>query len=90
MIPEEANHKFLRSAPDEENDEYLRGSNSMKKRQNDGTGIDRCVIYFDGKTYNPGKPFFMRYQESKDETDSFMKVETNFLFTQMSTKAVIK
>lgn len=62
----------------------------MKKRQNDRTGIDRFVMYFDGKTYNPGKPFFMRYQESKDETDSFMKVETNFLFTQMSTKAVIK
>ena len=32
----------------------------------------------------------MREQESKYETDSFMKVATNVMFTQMSEKAGIK
>ena len=32
----------------------------------------------------------MMEKESKYETDSFMKVETNVMFTQMSPKAGIK
>ena len=45
---------------------------------------------FDGKTYKQGKQLFMRKQESKDETDLFIKVETNIMFTQMYAKAGIK
>ena len=32
----------------------------------------------------------MMKQESKDETDSFMKIETDFMFSKMSAKAGIK
>ena len=45
---------------------------------------------FDGKIYKPGIFVYMREQESKYETDSFMKVATNVMFTYMSEKAGIK
>ena len=32
----------------------------------------------------------MRYEESKDKTNTFKKVETNVMFTKKSTKDVIK
>ena len=38
-------------------------------------------MYFDGKTYNPD--FLMREQESRYETDAFMKILINAMFTQM-------
>ena len=44
---------------------------------------------FHGNTYKSGKQFFMREQESKDETDSFMKIAKNIMFTQMSAKVGI-
>ena len=37
-------------------------------------------MYFDGNTYKSGKQIFIRAQESKDEIDSFMKVETDVNF----------
>ena len=44
---------------------------------------------FDGKAYNSGGKI-IREQESKYYTDLFMKVSTNFMLTQMSTKAGIQ
>ena len=41
---------------------------------------------FDGKTYKSRHKLFMRDQESKYETDSFMKVATNFMFAHMYAK----
>ena len=58
--------------------------------ENAGAVIDQLVMSFDGNTYKSGKYFLMREQESKDETDSFMKIATNIMFTQMSAKEGIK
>ena len=63
MYPEEANCEGLRIYPEEANDEDLRSAESRPKRQNAGTGIDRLVMSFNGKTYKSGKKFFMREQE---------------------------
>ena len=43
-------------------------------------------MLFDGKTYKSRNKLFMRDQESKYETDSFMKVATNFMFAHMYAK----
>ena len=48
-------------------------------------------MYFDGKTYyKSGKQSLMREQESKDETDSLMKIAKTVMFTKMSAKLGIK
>ena len=54
MYPEESNDKGLRSAPEEANNEYLRSAESRPNRHNSGTGMDRLVIYLDGKSYKSG------------------------------------
>ena len=55
--------------------------------ENKGTGIDRIVMVFYGKTYKSGNFVFMREQESKDETESLMKLSNDVIFTQISAKA---
>ena len=63
IFPEKTNNEGLRSAPEEANDDSFMRSKSRPKRQNSGTGIDRLVMSFNGKTYKSGKQFFMREQE---------------------------
>ena len=74
--------------PEEKDDEILRSNESRPKRENTGAGIDRLVMSFDRKTYK-SRETVMREQCSKDETDSFIKVSANVMFTQMSAKAGI-
>ena len=45
VLPEEKDYKVFRSAE------------SIPKRENAGAGIDRLVMYFDGKTYKLGRNF---------------------------------
>ena len=71
-------------------DEVLRSAESILKRENAGTGIDILVMSFYGKTYKSGNQFFMRERESKDKIDSFMIVENDVIFTQISAYAGIK
>ena len=39
---------------EEKNGEVLRSSESRQKKENAGAGIDRLVMYFDGKTNKSG------------------------------------
>ena len=43
--------------PEEANNEDLRSAEGRQKTQNNGTGIDRLVMYFDENTYNSGKKY---------------------------------
>ena len=61
----------------------MRSAETGPKRENVSTGINRLVISFDGKTYKSGKYCFLREQESKDDTDSFIKVATDVVFKQI-------
>ena len=45
---------------------------------------------FDGNTYKSGNQLFMRKKDSKNEKDSYIKVATHVMFTQMSANAGIK
>ena len=40
--------------PEEKDNEVLRSMESRPKRDNIGAGIERLLIYFDGKTYKLG------------------------------------
>ena len=68
----------------------MRSAESRPKRENTGAVIDQLVMSFNGKTYKSGKYFLMREQESKYETYSLIKIETNDMFTQISAKEGIK
>ena len=67
----------------------MRRAETSPNRNNSGTGIDRLIIYFDEKTYNPGKQLFMSYRDSKEKYD-FMKAATNVKFSQMYAMAGIE
>ena len=48
--------------PEGATDEILRSAQKRPKRDTSGTGIDRLVISFDGKTYKSGNKLFIRDQ----------------------------
>ena len=75
--------------PENKYGEVLRRAEGGLKMENVVAVIYLLVMSFDGNTYKSVKKF-MREQESKDETDSFMKIATNVMFTKMYAKAGIK
>ena len=77
-------------SPEEKDAEVFRSAENRPKREDSGSVIYWLVMLFDGNTYKSGKHFFMREKESKDKTDSFMKVATDVIFKKLYAKAGIK
>ena len=80
-------HEVIQMCPEEKYYGLLRSLEGRPKRENSRAGIDRLLIYFDGKAYKSGGN--IKQQESKYDIDSLMKVATDVMSTKISANAGI-